>query len=104
MADPPTDCQGVDAAGNQGRNVTMPQTVERYARQLVSQYEFAPIKLDGFSRFSSATIPVIPGEAENWTQCQMDVSETIRLCSNETPESASAQSAINSAPPLVYLR
>jgi len=34
----------------------------------------------------------------------MDVSETIRLCSNETPESASAQSAINSAPPLVYLR
>jgi len=50
MADPPTDCQGVDAAGNQGRNVTMPQTVERYARQLVSQYEFAPIKLDGFSQ------------------------------------------------------
>ena len=86
MADRPTDCQGVDAAGNQGRNVTMPQTVERYACQLVSQYEFAPIKLDGFFQIWLGNDPVIPGEAENWTQCQMDVSETIRLYSNETPE------------------
>ena len=66
--------------------MTMPPTAERYARQLASQYEVAPTKLDGFFRFGSAMIPVIPGEAENWTQCQMDVSETIRLCSNETPE------------------
>jgi hypothetical protein len=43
MADPPRDCQDVDPAGNQGRNVAVPQTVERDARQLAGQHEPAPI-------------------------------------------------------------
>jgi hypothetical protein len=43
MADPPRNCQGVYATGNQGRNVAMPQTVERDTRQLVGQYEPPPI-------------------------------------------------------------
>jgi hypothetical protein len=43
MADPPRDCQGIDAAGNQGRNVAMPKTVERDARQFPGQHEPAPI-------------------------------------------------------------
>ena len=43
MTDPPRDCQDINAAGNQGRNVAMPQTVERDARQIAAQHEPAPI-------------------------------------------------------------
>jgi hypothetical protein len=59
----------------------MPQTVERYARQLVSQYEFSPFKLDGFFQILHGNNP---GSYRveirlKWMQWHVDVSETIRL-------------------------